>query len=43
MIKRFAVMLVGIIFVLSLTGLAFAQEKAKPAEPAKIGRTGETR
>jgi hypothetical protein len=42
--KRFPIILVGLIFVLSTTGLAFAQEKAKggkapeatkPAEPAK--------
>jgi len=35
MMKKFVVMLVGLIFVLSLTGFALAQEKAKPAEPAK--------
>jgi Cu/Ag efflux protein CusF len=42
--KRLSVVLVGLLFVLSTTGLAFAQEKAKagkppeatkPAEPAK--------
>ena len=42
--KKLAIVLVGLIFVLSTTGLAFAQEKAKtekppeatkPAEPAK--------
>ena len=42
MMKKFAVMLVGIIFVLSLTGLAIAQEKAKPAEPAKPAAASET-
>lgn len=35
MMKKLVVMLIGLIFVLSLTGLALAQEKAKPAEPAK--------
>ena len=42
MMKKVLVLLVGMIFVLSLTGLAFAQAKpekpaapAKPAEPAK--------
>jgi len=34
--KKLAIVLMGLIFALSLTGLAFAQEKAKPApEPAK--------
>jgi hypothetical protein len=42
--KRLSIVLVGLIFVLSMAGLAFAQEKAKtgkppeatkPAEPAK--------
>ena len=35
MMKKFAAMLVVIIFILSLTGFAIAQEKAKPVEPAK--------
>ena len=42
--KRLAIVLVGLIFVLSTTGMAFPQEKAtgkppeatKPAEPAKV-------
>ena len=43
MMKKFAVVLVGLIFVLSLTGLAIAQEKAKPAaEPADLARVKES-
>jgi outer membrane biosynthesis protein TonB len=33
--KKWGVILMGLIFALSTTGLAMAQEKAKPAEPAK--------
>ena len=35
MIQRVAVVLLGLIFALSLTGMALAQEKAKPAAPAE--------
>ena len=33
--KKWGIILVGVIFALSLTGLALAQEKAKPAKPAE--------
>ena len=33
--RKWVVILVGLIFAFSATGLALAQEKAKPAEPAK--------
>ncbi len=34
MVQRVAVVLLGLIFALSLTGMALAQEKAKPEKPA---------
>jgi len=33
--KKWGIILIGLIFALSATGLALAQEKAKPAEAAK--------
>jgi len=33
--KKLSIILVGLIFVLSMTGLAFTQEKAKPGKPAE--------
>ena len=36
--KRLAIFLIGIILALSLTGLSFAQQKAKPAKPAKAAK-----
>ncbi len=35
MIKKLLVLSIGVIFALSVVGIALAQEKAKPAEPAK--------
>jgi nucleoid-associated protein YgaU len=40
--KKFLVLLIGLIFALSLTGLAFAQAKAeKPAKPAEAAKPAE--
>jgi nucleoid-associated protein YgaU len=40
--KKFLVLLIGLIFALSLTGLAFAQAKAeKPAKPAEAVKPAE--
>ena len=38
--KRLAIFLIGMIFAFSLTGLSFAQEKAKPAKSAKAAKKG---
>ncbi len=39
--KRLAIVLVGLIFVLSATGLAFAQEKTKAEKPAEVAKSAE--
>ena len=39
--KRLSIVLVGLIFVLSTTGLAFAQEKAKPGKPPEATKPAE--
>lgn len=39
--KRLSIFLIGLIFVLSTAGLAFAQEKAKPAIPAEATKSAE--
>ena len=39
--KRLSIVLVGLIFVLSMAGLAFAQEKAKPAKPPEVTKPAE--
>lgn len=36
--KRLSILLIGTIFVLSMTGLLFAQEKAKPEKPAEAAK-----
>lgn len=36
--KRLLIFLIGMIFAFSLTGLSFAQEKAKPAKLAKAAK-----
>jgi Cu/Ag efflux protein CusF len=39
--KRLSIILIVLVFVLSMAGLAFAQEKAKPAKPAEAGKPPE--
>lgn len=39
--KKLSIVLIGIVFVLSMAGLAFAQEKAKPAIPAEAAKSAE--
>jgi Cu/Ag efflux protein CusF len=39
--KKLVIFLMGLIFALSLTGLAFAQEKAKPTKPAEAAKPAE--
>ena len=36
--KKLSIILIGIIVVLSMTGLAFAQEKAKPGKPPEAAQ-----
>ena len=40
--KKLSIILVGIIFVLSMTGLALAQEKAKPGKAPEVSKPGES-
>ena len=39
--KKLAIVLIGIIFALSLTGIGFAQQKAKPEKPAEAAKPSE--
>lgn len=39
--KRLSIVLVGLIFVLSMAGLAFAQEKAKTGKPPEVTKPAE--
>lgn len=39
--KKLSIILIGVIFVLSTTGLAFAQEKAKPGKPPEVAQPAE--
>ncbi len=39
--KKLLIILIGLIFVLSMAGLASAQEKAKPATPAEATKSAE--
>jgi Cu/Ag efflux protein CusF len=39
--KKLAIVLIGIIFALSLTGIGFAQQKAKPEKPAEAVKPSE--
>lgn len=39
--KRLSIVLIGLIFILSMKGLPFAQEKASPEKPAVAGREAE--
>ena len=39
--KKWGIIMIGLIFVLSVTGLAVAQEKAKPAKPAEAAKPAE--
>jgi hypothetical protein len=41
MMKKLTIVLIAFIFALSLTGLGFAQEKAKPAKPAEPAKSAE--
>jgi len=36
--RKLTIVLIGLIFAISLTGSAFAQEKAKPAKPAEAAK-----
>ncbi|MBI5968922.1 MAG: hypothetical protein HY882_13840 [Deltaproteobacteria bacterium] len=36
--RKLTIVLIGLIFAISLTGLAFAQEKPKPAKPAEAAK-----
>ena len=39
--KKLAIVLIGIIFALSLTGIGFAQQKAQPGKPAEAAKPSE--
>jgi hypothetical protein len=39
--KKLSIILIGTIFVLSTTGLAFAQEKDKPGKPPEVAKPAE--
>ena len=39
--KKLVIVLIGIIFALSLTGISFAQKKAKPEKPAEAAKPSE--
>jgi Cu/Ag efflux protein CusF len=39
--KKLAIVLIGLIFALSLAGIGFAQQKAKPAKPAEAAKPTE--
>jgi hypothetical protein len=39
--KKLLIVLTGLFFVLSMTGLAFAQEKAKPGKPPEAAKPAE--
>jgi len=39
--KKLAIVLIGIIFALSLTGIGLAQQKAEPAKPAEAAKPSE--
>ncbi len=39
--KKLAIVLIGIIFALSLTGIGFAQQKAEPEKPAEAAKPSE--
>jgi hypothetical protein len=39
--KKLSIFLIGLVFVLSITGVAFAQEKAKPGKPLEAAKPPE--
>lgn len=39
--KKLAIVLIGIIFALSLTGIGFAQQKAEPGKTAEVAKPSE--